>query len=91
MAQPSQASASGLFLCVCVRARPAAVQLISLSDKLSIINAVEHGEKHADFTRSTGLSKQAVCSTFKNKAAAEKHDSGEIEEQRFRIREVAHP
>lgn len=64
---------------------------ISLSDKLSIINAVDNGEKQADIARRMGLSKQTVNSILKNKDVAEKRDSGEIQEKRFRMRKAAHP
>uniref|UniRef100_A0A147BDF0 Putative tick transposon n=1 Tax=Ixodes ricinus TaxID=34613 RepID=A0A147BDF0_IXORI len=64
---------------------------ISLSDKLSIINAVDNGEKQADIARRMGLSKQTVNSIVKNKDVAEKRDSGELQEKRFRMRKAAHP
>ncbi|KAH7954526.1 hypothetical protein HPB49_019400 [Dermacentor silvarum] len=38
-----------------------------------------------------GLSKQTVNSILKNKDVAEKCDSGEIQEKRFRMRKEAHP
>lgn len=64
---------------------------ISLSEKLSIINGVANGEKQADIARRMGLSKQTVNSILKNKDVAEKCDSGEIQEKRFRMRKAAHP
>ncbi|KAH7973318.1 hypothetical protein HPB52_024126 [Rhipicephalus sanguineus] len=38
-----------------------------------------------------GLSKQTVNSIVKNKDVAEKRDSGEVQEKRFRMRKAAHP
>ncbi|KAH6937103.1 hypothetical protein HPB50_025564 [Hyalomma asiaticum] len=64
---------------------------ISLSEKLIVIDAVDNGEKQTDSVRGMGLSKQTVNSVLKNKDIAEKRDSSEIQETRFRMRKATHP
>ncbi|KAG0433519.1 hypothetical protein HPB47_019824 [Ixodes persulcatus] len=49
------------------------------------------GRCKADIARRMGLSKQTVNSIVKNKDVAEKRDSGELQEKRFRMRKAAHP
>ncbi|KAH7984796.1 hypothetical protein HPB49_025732 [Dermacentor silvarum] len=57
----------------------------------SALRSLANGEKQADIARRMGLSKQTVNSILKNKDVAEKCDSGEIQEKRFRMRKAAHP
>ncbi|KAH8026727.1 hypothetical protein HPB51_024226 [Rhipicephalus microplus] len=61
---------------------------ILLNDKLKMVNAAARGEKQVDIAKTMGLSKLTVSSSLKSKSIAGKQVSGEINPNRFRLRET---